>query len=128
MDVSGGIGLVLRSQCEPLCPDPKQAPRVALLVTPQGPLLPLPPKRNWTRELSGLGVGAPKAKNLLKLSLFSVAEGLSQLPTHHLPVSDAEGDGSYSWGLWQPYSETSSALTLCPPKTRPLSPGFWRRL
>lgn len=87
---------------------------MALLVTPQGPLLALPTKRNWTRELSGLGVGALRAKNFFKLSLLSVAKGFSHLPTHHLPVSDAEGDASYSWGLWQPYGETSSALTLSP--------------
>ena len=43
-----------------------------------------------------------------------MAKGFSHLPTHHLPVSDAEGDASYSWGLWQPYGETSSALTLSP--------------
>ena len=43
-----------------------------------------------------------------------MAKGFSHLPTHHLPVSDAEGGASNSWGRWQPYSKTSSALTLSP--------------
>ena len=116
VDVSGGMSLTLRSQCELLstCAQTQSSPRVALPMTPQGPSLPLPPERNWTRELSGLGLGAPEAKNFLKLSLLSVAKGFSHLPTHHLPVSHAEGGASNSWGRWRPYSKTSSALTLSP--------------
>lgn len=79
-----------------------------------GTLVGTPNKEELDQGALRLGVGALRAKNFLKLSLLSVAKGLSHLPTHHLPVSDAEGDASYSWGLWQPYGETSSALTLSP--------------